>query len=493
MDLMMKTRALDRRGIFAALLAAFLIAACGEGALAPLANSENDRGEQSDDDDDDWVAPEFTPSATSVLEGPYHKDAIIRCIVEVATLAVTCTSTQDPDPMVTPVFGGKGVHARVVFDNVQHLPDASEFRIRIRFRNLLHHAIGTRDGDVTGFKAFFMEPPTVLRGTGAVSVKNAHGTAEFTAPNQPFFFYNDRVNARANSSRLIWRFNVDPTVTRFRFRVYVSAHLLPMVAFDMEQDGNRDVYRVNVDGTDLVRLTTQTGVDMSPTVQNDRMVWVSYRNRNAELYTKPITGGSDVRLTTTSWNETEPSFSGLGRLAFISDETGMPRVWESDGDGLNRALVPSSGHAGAIVARPRWQNENFLVYVSSGFGFADIFRVHRTNGGATRFMPTTGQRNGDPSFNSDASLMAFVSTRDNATQADVWVYNRITTELTRITNRADADFQPTFLHDNSVAWIQRTGSTYHMRYRSAAGNQGIEYMIPLPAEPRNPAGIPLLR
>src|SRR5215213_8551231 len=80
----------------------------------------------------------------------------------------------------------------------------------------------------------------------------------------------------------------------------------PVVVFDRVTGGNRDIWKVDLDGQNLVQLTTDPGDDQDPTVVKGTVVFVSYRAGNAELYTLPLAGGGTTRLTTTSRDETTP-------------------------------------------------------------------------------------------------------------------------------------------------------------------------------------------
>src|SRR5690349_24727341 len=108
----------------------------------------------------------------------------------------------------------------------------------------------------------------------------------------------------------------------------------PVIVFDWLRNGNRDIYRATLDGTDTVRLTSNPGDDQHPTERAGVVVFTSYRDGNGELYTVPSTGGTERRLTNTAANETQPALSPDGRhIAYLSDESGVPRLWLSAADG----------------------------------------------------------------------------------------------------------------------------------------------------------------
>src|SRR5207253_8283754 len=150
----------------------------------------------------------------------------------------------------------------------------------------------------------------------------------------------------------------------------------PAIVFDWLRNGNRDIYRAALDGKDTVRLTSDPGDDQHPTERAGTVVFTSYRDGNGELYAVPSTGGAERRLTTTAANETQPALSPDGRhIAYLSDESGVPKLWLCDADGTNpRALTVGFGFPGSIEASPSWApSGDRLVFVSTANGHAGLF------------------------------------------------------------------------------------------------------------------------
>ncbi len=88
--------------------------------------------------------------------------------------------------------------------------------------NLMMQSIGTLNGTtVTGSKVFVTDIEAT-QGTGTVSVINPDGTGNFTAPNQPYFNYNQIVAAGANSNAKLWKVSVPNTVTAVNMDILMS-------------------------------------------------------------------------------------------------------------------------------------------------------------------------------------------------------------------------------------------------------------------------------
>ncbi len=97
--------------------------------------------------------------------------------------------------------------------------------------NLLAQPIGTLDGTTAvGIKVAVTYGPVASAGTGTVSLINADGTGNFTAPNQPYFDYPGIVAPGAYSTYRAWNVHVPNTVTEVTMGLAISTD------FPAEQD-----------------------------------------------------------------------------------------------------------------------------------------------------------------------------------------------------------------------------------------------------------------
>jgi hypothetical protein len=384
--------------------------------------------------------------------------AVITCNVTLPS-TISCVTPQGN----TVGVGGKGVHARLIPSSSG--TSGGVFQFAGRIQNLMVNRIGTADGSRAGLSVFVMAPPTTTAGTGTVTVNNADSTGTFTAANQPYFHYDTILSAGEYSLNRAWKFNITGSVTSFQFRVYVMAPILPIIVFDKEEAGNRDIYRVNLDGTQLIRLTATAAIDMDPTAVGNTVVFVSYRNSNAELYRVPMLGGSHVRLTNTAVNETAPALSLDGtRLAYVSDASGVPKLWVGPLATLsNAAPVTSEFSAGnAVENDPAWDRSNKVAFTSTRGATPDVYFYPAAGGSITSAgaANTSTAAEVEYAFAHDGVRQAWTTDRD---AGDVEVYWRAASIL-RLTNQAGIDAQPTFLSDGKlVTW--RGGATPTLQWR----------------------------
>lgn len=168
------------------------------------------------------------------------------------------------------------------------------------------------------------------------------------------------------------------------------------IAFSSNRDGNNEIYVMNVDGSNVRRLTNHRSIDTTPT-----------------------------------WS---PSST---HIAFVSERSGSPNIWRVDALGLEQPVkLTSESH----VDRPTWSPPplNQIAYTSrtGGAGF-DIKILDVATGRVTAV--TTGEgSNESPAFSPTGRHVAFTTTRWGKTQ--IAVVGRDGRGLKRITRNGENKF-----------------------------------------------------
>jgi Tol biopolymer transport system component len=261
-----------------------------------------------------------------------------------------------------------------------------------------------------------------------------------------------------------------------------------VIVFDMEQDGQRDIYRVAPDGSDLRNLTASPGVDLAPTVAAGRVIFTSYRDGNAELYSVPLEGGAAERLTTTAGNETQPALSPDGAaVVFARDDGGVPKLWLGDARAVNsRRLTRDFGFGGSLELSPSWSGDGKgIVFVSTHEGTSSLYIHQRDSDAVSPFMVGPAAYI-QPAWSPDGDWIAFASNQDGST--DLYMKHVGTGEVRRLTNRAETDAQPAWLPGGEVLYVAYQDGTTRLQWLDPVSPAHV-HEIPLPAgaNPRNPA------
>src|SRR5437867_9539711 len=166
------------------------------------------------------------PSGPSISPGVAGR--LLTCAADVRAQTLSCTApgvgAAAGKLSADLVLGGQGTYVGLRSSAVSYNAGTSTFRADVTVQNLTAVPLGTSDGStVTGVKVFFYSGPSVVSGTGTVSVANPDGMGTFTGTNQPFFRYDEILQTAQVSSARTWRWSVPNTVTTFAFQVYVDA------------------------------------------------------------------------------------------------------------------------------------------------------------------------------------------------------------------------------------------------------------------------------
>ena len=206
-----------------------------------------------------------------------------------------------------------------------------------------------------------------------------------------------------------------------------------------------DIFRANLDGSGLTRLTDEPGYDAEATIGPDgRVVFTSVRDGDMEIYSMNGDGSDVRRLTHRQGPDGGPFFSPDGsKIIFRGREIpdgpeyddfkrlldqGLWRptaveVFVMDADGSNLRQVTDYG--GASFA-PYWHPDGERIIFSSnlhnpdGRNF-DLFMINLDGTGLEQ-ITFTDVFDGFPMFSPDGSKLIFASNRDAAAEGDTNIF-----------------------------------------------------------------------
>ena len=88
--------------------------------------------------------------------------------------------------------------------------------------NALEQSVGTLNGTTVTGSRIYVTAISATQGTGTVRLINPNGIGNLTAPNQPYFTYNQIVAAGANSNAKLWEVSVPNTVTAVNMDILMT-------------------------------------------------------------------------------------------------------------------------------------------------------------------------------------------------------------------------------------------------------------------------------
>jgi len=183
------------------------------------------------------------------------------------------------------------------------------------------------------------------------------------------------------------------------------AYGLPWIFLDNLITGKRKV------------LSRQPGLNAYPAVSPDGR-WVAFslsKDGNVEIYKMRIDGTDLTRLTRTHTriNDCSPTWSPDGRkIAFTSDRRGSPQIYSmnNDGSGLRRVTVE-----GGYNTSPDWSPRGDLIAYSSRIrGNFEICTINIRSGEVTQ-LTRNRDNDEDPSWAPDGRHLVYSSKRSGRT------------------------------------------------------------------------------
>ncbi len=219
------------------------------------------------------------------------------------------------------------------------------------------------------------------------------------------------------------------------------------IAFRSDRDGNNEIYVMDADGRNLIKLTNDPGSDGGPSWSPDgtKIAFVSERDLNSEIYKMDANGTNLLNLTNDPASDGRPSWSPDGtKIAFNSDRNGNNQIYVMDPDGLNQTRLTNNPDNDR---HPNWSPDGTkIAFVSDRNGNNQIYVMGADGLNQTR-VTTNSANDGGPSWSPDGTKIAFDSDREGNTQ--IYVMDPDGLNQTRLTNNTANDGQPSWSPDGT--------------------------------------------
>lgn len=192
------------------------------------------------------------------------------------------------------------------------------------------------------------------------------------------------------------------------------------------------------------------------TAENGKIVFVSQRDKDLEIYSMNSDGSEPLRLTTSPGDDYHPSWSpDKKRIAFVSRRDGTPELYVMNADGTAQTRLTTTPGS---EYDPAWSPDGSTIVFGRSEDWWPIERhlwtMKADGSGQTRLTNTSrGYRN--PSFSPDGRWLVYERQSDTAFRTDIFISNADGTN--EVLLRADA-VQPAWSPDGSklvfgISWI----------------------------------------
>jgi len=233
----------------------------------------------------------------------------------------------------------------------------------------------------------------------------------------------------------------------------------PKIVFGSSRNnGNHDIFTMDLDGSNQTRLTTSLAYDDQPKWSPDssKIAFMSGRDGNFEIYTMNADGSSQTRITNNVAADGFPAWSPNGsKIAFVRGDLNNPSTFEvyvMDANGSNQVRLTTDS---VIDGVPSWSPDGTkIVFMSGGSSVFDpnafeIYRIDADGNNRTRLTNNTVV-DGQPSYSPDGTKIVFGSGNALSPNGiEIYVMNADGSNRIQLTNNAVTDGFPAWSFDGA--------------------------------------------
>lgn len=229
------------------------------------------------------------------------------------------------------------------------------------------------------------------------------------------------------------------------------------IVFASNREGNDNIYSINLDGTELTRLTDHPGNDMYPEVSPDgkKIAYTSDIGGTWQIMVMDWDGKNKKQLTNNPFRSGYPSWSFDGKYIYF--EGHIDENWELfriNSDGSNQIR---------LTFNPKYEDwhpdghpyEYKIIYESGVAGHEDLYIMDNDGSNIKKICKEhQRRRTSDVLYNGNK----IVYSRYTNNQSDIWIMDFNGENEKKLTDNPDWDGHPVFSPDGKyIAYEEKTG------------------------------------
>jgi len=270
----------------------------------------------------------------------------------------------------------------------------------------------------------------------------------------------------------------------------VDLVVMDRLLFVSDRTGNNEVYVMNADGSGKRNLTQNAGSDTLPawSPNGERIAFISDRATLTEVFVMDADGSNTANVTNNGLREDHVSWRNATRILYAgTNPVNFDRDIFSirpDGSGYNELVVEPHNQ---LHPRPS-PDGRLIAYESHGPTGPEIFVVEAGGTNPTQLTSNSGDGNTGARWSPDGSTIAFTSTRDG--DFEIYVMNADGTNQTNLTNASHSDREPAWSPDGTRLLFVAERDGQKEIYMMNADGSGQINLTQNPADDHSPAWSP---
>jgi TolB protein len=181
------------------------------------------------------------------------------------------------------------------------------------------------------------------------------------------------------------------------------------IAFVATQTGQKEIYMVDVDGSNLTQLTKDHSISVAPALAPDgrKLAYTGYQSGYADVYEIDLASGSRRRIMKYPGTNSGAAYSPDGnRFAVTLSKDGNPELYVTSSSGDSpRRLTSTPG----VESSPTWSPDGReIIYSSDTAGSPSLYKIS-ASGGSPQQIRTGQSYNTEPNWSPDGKRVVFNS------------------------------------------------------------------------------------
>lgn len=203
------------------------------------------------------------------------------------------------------------------------------------------------------------------------------------------------------------------------------------VALISDQSGHKEVYLMDLDGHNLVQVTRDNSIALSPhfSPDNRKIAFTSYKTGYADVWVIDLAQKKKTRIAYFPGVNSSAAFSPDGQsLALILSRSGNPELHTMPAEGGDPVRLTRTR---GTESSPTWSPDGReIIFVSDDRGAPQLYRIP-ANGGDPQRLKTMSTYTTEPDWSPDGKKLAYSIMESG--QGQIWMMDLASGERTNLT------------------------------------------------------------